>query len=131
MNGGGLNPKLVEAWQEAGRDLGIRVTAPAGLSGSSKSLFFCEAFVPDFGSPSGMIVVSRKTERRVRRELRGLEGVAVTISPERQQRAYVRKYIIDELIDWGWFGAPGDEPDWYKEKGGPPAPSAGPVAGGP
>jgi hypothetical protein len=131
MNGGGLNPKLVEAWQEAGRDLGIRVTAPAGLSGSSGNPFLCEAFVPDFGSPSGTIVVSRKTERRVRRELRGLEGVAVTISPERQQRAYVRKSIIDELIDWGWFGAPGDEPDWYKEKGGPPAPSAGPVAGGP
>ena len=131
MIGSGLNRKLVQAWQEAGRDLGIRVTAPAELSGPSGNSFVCEAFVPDFGSASGTIVVSRKTERRVRQELRGLEGVAVTISPERQQTAYVRNHMIDELVDWGWFGAPGDGPDWYREKGGPPAPSPGPAAGGP
>ena len=110
-----LDEGLVEHWQRAAKDLGVRVTAPFELRDARGKPFLCEAFVHDFGSPTGAIVVSPKTERRVRAELRSL-GDALWLSiSEKRRPAYMEKYFIDELCDWGWFGPAGKEPSWYRQ----------------
>jgi hypothetical protein len=117
MKRGGLDDKLIERWRRAGEDLGIRVTAPARLRDAADDPLLCEVFVPDFGSPSGGVVVSQRTERRLRAQLRAMgERLFQCIAGSRQQRAYSRSAFIQELEDWGWFGEPGEQPDWYVER---------------
>jgi hypothetical protein len=117
----GLNNRLIEAWRMAARDLGIRVTAPVELRDAAGETFVCEALVEDFGSPEGAVIVSQRTERRVRQNLRSLGGrLWHCVVPDRQQSGYVRKYHIDELQDLGWFGSPGGEPSWYIPSMGDP-----------
>lgn len=102
----------------AADDLGIRVTAPVELRDTSGTPFACEALVHDFGSPKGAVVVSAKTERRVRQNLRSLgEELCVIRAERRRAAAYNRKHFVDELLDWGWFGKAGAEPGWYSERG--------------
>jgi len=106
-----LNRRLVGHWQAAAEDLGIRVTAPVELRDAAGHPFVCEALVHDFGSP---IVVNPRTERQVRQNLRSLgDGIWFCIAQERRSSTYLRKYFIDELRDWGWFGPAGKEPSWY------------------
>jgi hypothetical protein len=113
----GLDQKLIERWRRAGEDLGIRVMAPAELRDAAGGPFMCEVFVADFGSPAGGWVVSQRTERRLRRQLRTLgESLFLCIAGPRQPSAYSRAAFIQELEDWGWFGEPGGEPSWYVER---------------
>jgi hypothetical protein len=110
----GLDGRLIEIWRTAANDLGIRVTAPVELRDATGETFVCEALVVDFASPGGAVIVSAKTERRVRQRLRSLsDGLWVCIEGERRPSAYRRKHVIDQLQDWGWFGSPGEEPSWY------------------
>jgi hypothetical protein len=107
-----LDMRLVAAWREAGEDLGIAVVAPVELRDSEEHLFRCEALVRDFGSPTGALVLSEKTERRVRAQLRGGD-FWYSIHPTRMAACYARRSFIDQLVDWGWFGPPDAKPDWW------------------
>ena len=117
MEADGLDHKLIACWRQAGEDLGIRVTAPAELRGPAGAPFLREVLVRDFGSPAGLVVVSQRTERRLRSTLRALgERLSLCIAEARHPRAYSRAAFISELEDWGWFGKPGGQPDWYVER---------------
>jgi len=109
-----LDARMIAIWRKAAEDLGIRVTTPVELKDGAGKSFMCEALVHDFGSPGGAVSISRKTERRVRQNLRNFSGDLWRSGGERVQPAkYVRKQVIDQLVDWGWFGREGGEPDWY------------------
>jgi len=112
MDLSGLDQRLIAQWRAAAEDLGIRVTAPVEVKDGSGGSFACEAFVHDFGSSNGGLVLSRKTERRVRAQLRS-SGLWWSGGERPQSTNYVRKHFVQELVDWGWFGQPGGEPDWY------------------
>jgi len=115
MDPTGLDQRLIAQWQAAAADLGIRVTAPYELRDSAGEVFAREAFIYDFGSPAGAVVVSRRTERRVRSRLRSLSPDLWFSGGEKLRSAkYVRKHFIAQLVDWGWFGADGQVPDWYQ-----------------
>jgi hypothetical protein len=116
MNTEGLEQRLVALWQEAAEDLGIRVTAPVELLDASDRPFTCEALVHDFGSWTGAVVVSPKSERRVRANLRTLENKLWVSGSEQRLTGYSRKRVMEELLDWGWFGEPGAEPQWYSKQ---------------
>lgn len=117
MDEPGLNPRVIALWRAAADDLGIRVIAPAELRDSDGEPFVCEAFVPDFGSPTGAVVVSAKTERRLRPRLRAPgDRLWLAVEPRQQASAYVRKHFIRVLEDWSWFGEAGAEPDWYVDR---------------
>ena len=116
MDTHGLEMRLVEQWQNAAIDLGIKVTAPVELRDASGQSFTCEAFVHDFGSSTGAAVVSPKTERRVRAKLRSIGDELWVSESGRRLTGYHRKHFIDQLLDWGWFGKPGSEPNWYSER---------------
>lgn len=117
MDSTGLDRKLIERWRRAAEDLGIRVVAPVELRDPAGRPFLCEVFVHDFGSPAGAVVVSQRTERRLRPRLRAMdERPWLCIEGRRQPRAYSRPAFIEALEDWGWFGEPGGQPDWYVER---------------
>ena len=105
-----LGQRLIAAWREAAADLGIPVTAPVEVRDAAGEPFWCEAFIPDFGSPAGGLAMTRRTERRVRHHLRSRPDLFRASGPDRH---YVRKHFIDELVDWGWFGPPDARPDWW------------------
>lgn len=116
MDTSGLDRRLVEHWQAAAEDVGIRVTAPIELTDAAGQPFVCEVFVHDFGSPKGTLVLSPKTERRIRQNLRSV-GLEACVGGAGFGRAeYVRKHFVDELLDWGWSGKAGAEPSWYSER---------------
>ena len=97
-----IDNKISDAWSQAAADLGIRVIAPFTLIAGDKALNF-EAFVPDFGSTEGAVVMSEVSERK-------LDRWCSILYPSYRQ--YERARFIDTLNDWGWFGA-GKAPDWF------------------
>jgi nitrous oxide reductase accessory protein NosL len=117
MDLSGLDQRLIAQWQAAAVDLGIRVTAPVEVQVNAGGLLVCEALVHDFGSPHGGLSMSGKTERRVRASLRG-SGLWWSSGENPQSAKYVRKHFIGQLRDWGWFGEPGAEPEWYSAQYG-------------
>lgn len=111
-----LEQRLVQHWQQAAEDLAIRVTAPVELQDAFGQHFTCEAFAHDFGSPTGAVVISQKTERRLRTSIGSvLEQRWVSRSAKRLT-TYNRQHFINELLDWGWFGEAAAEPRWYSER---------------
>jgi hypothetical protein len=113
MDISGIEHRLVEQWQRAAVELNIRVTAPIELRDTAGQPFTCEAFVHDFGSTNGAVVVSPRTGRRVRARIS--EELWVSGS-ERRLAGYSSSHFIDQLLDWGWFGNIGAEPAWYAER---------------
>ena len=116
METDGLEQRLVEQWQMAARDLGVQVTAPVELRDADGRSFTCEALVHCFGSPRGVVVVSPKTERRVRGHLRSMGDKLWVSQSGRRLTAYNRNDFINELLDWQWFGEVGRAPEWYRER---------------
>jgi hypothetical protein len=97
-----IDNQISNAWTQAAADLGIRVSAPFTVIAGGVSLNF-EAFVPDFGSAEGAVVMSQVSARK-------LDRWHSILYPSYQQ--YERAHFIDALNDWGWFGA-GKPPDWF------------------
>ena len=64
-----------------------------------------EGFLPDFGGPSGMVLVS--FSRRIKL---GALKLPMSILPK-ESRKYSQKAVVAELSDWGWFGD-GEPPVW-------------------
>jgi hypothetical protein len=106
----GLDEKLMEHWREVGRQLGVRVIAPYTVEAGGQKIE-CEAYLPDFGSPRGAVVISRRTERRERAALRRVPDLWYSMPPK---RGFAR--ASDELEDLGWFGPAGQAPSWYRDK---------------
>lgn len=116
---GWVEQRLIDRWLAAANDLGIRVTAPIELFDAKGVRFVCEALLHDFGSASGAIIVSAKTERLARAHLRSLgDRTWVAIAEPRPKSSYCRDDAIEELLDFGWFGETGNEPDWYVRRDG-------------
>jgi hypothetical protein len=111
-----LDSKMIATWLAAADDLGIRVTAPVTLSDSAGNAFMCEALIHDFGSLTGAIVLSARTERRLRAE--GRDPLKGYWSSSGGVGAYVRKQVIDTLEDFGWFGPRTATPKWYADRYG-------------
>lgn len=112
-----MEQRLIDRWRSAANDLNITVTAPVELHDATGVPFLCEVMLRDFGSAGGAIIVSAKTERRVRAHLRSLDpSIWVAIAEPRPTSTYDRDHGIAELMDFGWFGEAGKEPDWYVER---------------
>lgn len=104
-----INTKISDAWRKAAADLGIHVIAPITLTGTGGQEMQFEAQVLDFGAPGGAIVMSKRS-KQPRRALG--DGRWYSILFESYEK-YDRRYFIDTLNDWQWFGAKGAAPPWY------------------
>ena len=109
-----VESRVVEAWREAARDLGIRFTAPFTLTSAEGKQFDCLGLVHHFGRQGGTLISvigepSSKTpvpagEEYFRSQL--AEGYG----------EYRRQSFIDTLDDWQFFGPESERPAWYKGK---------------
>lgn len=105
-----LDDAISQAWRDAADDLGTRVIAPFEISTESGEKILYEAFVSDFGGPSGTVVgVLDDPFPDPIREAQGYYTSNLGIS----YRQYRREFFIDTLNDWKWFGDGKLKPDWY------------------
>lgn len=109
-----IDQRFVDVWLEAARDLGIRIRAPHEIRAPGGKRVLCEVFLPDFGSANGAIIVTAKSERRLRSTLRA-GGYWVAVHPDRGARTYNRNMFRDELEDIRWFGPETEKPSWYRD----------------
>ncbi|RYG98093.1 MAG: hypothetical protein EON58_08160 [Alphaproteobacteria bacterium] len=117
MTKDGLDERLIQLWRSTAAELEIRVIAPIELRNAGGEPFLCEALVCDFGSAQGAVVMSSRTERRIRHHVRSLNGsIWTSRSAPRESLTFNRNYMIAELVDWGWFGAEDLKPKWYSSK---------------
>ena len=108
-----LDARVSDAWRQAGRELGILVEAPHVVRCGDGRTVEVEAYVAQFGGPSGTLVVADVDRERC--SLAAATGHYVSKVGESYRR-FDRKLFIETLNDWGWF-RPGDtKPVWYTGK---------------
>lgn len=100
-----IDQRMVAAWQTASSELGIRLEAPFRTNDNLGGEVLVEGFLPDFGSPSGMLIVS--FSRRIKL---GSLPLPMSVLPK-ESRKYSRAHFVSELKDWGWHGG-SHKPDW-------------------
>ncbi len=101
--------KMIQAWREAGNDLGLEVVSPFIYEGQEYLLL-----VRSFGRKKGTIIQS--LEYNV--QLENLEydeyySSALNIDGYSE---YGREKFIDTLEDWGYWGPEEERPGWYEHK---------------
>jgi hypothetical protein len=101
--------KVIAAWRDAASDLDIRAEAPYEFTGLPTRRVLCIAYVPDFGSRRGILVLS--TAAPDDHALIAVAGAIVKMSPEAYGK-YDRHEWIDLLERLRWFGS-GAPPPWY------------------
>ena len=102
MIGGIMDAKLIDAWRQAGTDLGIRVEPRADA-----------VLVRDFGGQNGMLCALEEegvSQEQLTRQADALRCGWSVLTPFYLK--YNREAYVDMLNDWQWTGA-GDPPAWY------------------
>ena len=108
-----IESRVVAAWQEAAKDLGIQFTSPFYLEHDG-SLSEHLGVVHHFGRHLGT-VISVLGEPSSRSGFpAGKDYYSSVLSP--QYSAYQRQYFIDTLDDWTFFGPDSERPSWYSGK---------------
>jgi len=98
------------AWREAALRLGVRVVAPYDLRDSGGGVITVEAFLPDFGGPSGAVVVALDDEARAQRAAAAGPFVSRVGSG---YRSFDEQLFRETLDDWGWHATASPPPPWY------------------
>ena len=106
---------LSAVWSRAGQELGIDITAPWEYPPASGHQ--CLAFLGEFGSANGMIVLrlGDVTEKDIRGRA-SAEGYYVSAVNPLVYANFDRAHFIDTINDWGWHGE-GLAPAWYEGTG--------------
>ncbi len=100
---------MIAAWQWAAADLGVQVSSPFAVGDEEYPVY-----VPLFGRPAGALPIWIGDERpRLGAEAKGF--FISLLNPEVYCKLD-RTLFVETLVDWGWFGAPGEAPEWYKEE---------------
>lgn len=102
-----LDDRLMAALRDASDDLGFRLQSPFEAIHTDGETVLVEGYLPDFGGPDGIVLVS--FQRRLK--LAALQ-LPMSILPK-ESRHYVRKHMIADLSDFGWYGK-GARPAWLK-----------------
>ena len=104
-----LSIAVSKAWEIAARTFDINVTAPYVLRLGAKMAKF-EAFLPDFGSPNGMVLANLTPEWESNPEKRKCAvdaGLFISFINPEFYAVFDKKEFWDALKDWGYFGAKG------------------------
>ncbi len=108
---------VVKAWQRCATDLGIRVEAPYELLDRFGRLCHFAAYVPDFGSSKGALVLVVEPpvfdHDKVAAECAKHHDIWLSCMNIEMYAAYDRQTFIDVLDDWQYFGMESTRPSWY------------------
>jgi hypothetical protein len=112
--------RLAAEWRLIANALGLRLIAPASILLPSGDRVNADALLLDFGGPKGMVLV---TDYKIIRPYRDTlpeagYGFSVLSDPTSTEIEIPPQLddIIDVLRDWGWAGAPENEPTWLRAK---------------
>lgn len=104
---------VVRCWEEASRDLGIRVQTHCSVSLSNGRTFVAPVLVLDFGAPKGMLVTFDLAFVKENEGALERDGYGCLIERGRARGPfYNREGWIAMLADWGWSGPASERPDW-------------------
>ena len=107
-----------DAWREAAKDLGLRVEAPYELTDKSGKICRFAAYLPDFGSKNGALVLVIKPPDFEHDGLAAAcakeHGIWYSCLNVETCTQYDRQEFIDTLDDWQYFGSAETKPSWYK-----------------
>jgi len=107
-----------DTWREACNRLMVRVTAPFDLASGASSVK-CIAFLPDFGGPNGMVILSMDLpEVKPDQNLASLAKRDGLYFSFLNVSVFANKAVPDEVFkevleDWGYFGPLDRRPKWY------------------
>ena len=109
-----LDTKIMNAWRDAAKELGIRVEIPFTLTTSDGHTEMYEGRVIDFGGPNGMVFAALNEDKGTWK--RRKEGGYFWSDLSSEYQSYDGELFIATLDDWKWFGTKGQEPAWYSGK---------------
>ena len=105
-----IEAKVVAAWREASKDLGIRFTSPFPFERDGKT-FEALGLVREFGRRIGTVIsVIDEPSSSVGRPRS--EDYLVSQLSDSYAR-YDRRFFINTLDDWQLFGPDSEKPAWY------------------
>ena len=102
-----IDDRLVAALKAASDELGFRLISPFDAVGVSGEPIRLEGYLPDFGGPDGIALVS--FQRRIKFGAVKLPMSILTA----EYRKYRRTLFVSAVSDWGWHGE-GPHPEWLK-----------------
>src|SRR5580765_3129511 len=105
-----IETKVVSAWQDAARDLGIRFTSPVTAQHDGASIS-CLGLVHQFGRRIGTIISVIDEPSSETRYPANDDFLPSRLSDSYAH--YDRQFFIDTLNDWQFFGADAEKPGWY------------------
>ena len=109
--------RAIESWATASRLLGIRVTTPCSTRLGEISVD-CLAFLPDFGSPKGMVVGTlfrpyMETDNTLE-DFAKARGMFYSCLSLPDFADFDKRKHKEMLLDWGYFGSPDKRPNWFE-----------------
>jgi hypothetical protein len=108
-----IEAKVVAAWQDAARDLGIRFTSPFTAQHGGAAIS-CLGLVHQFGRRIGTIISVLDEPSSETRYPADDDFFPSRLSDSYAR--YDRQFFIDTLNDWQFFGADAEKPVWYTGK---------------
>jgi hypothetical protein len=103
---------FTRAWRDAAADLRISVVAPYELVGKSGVVAaVVVAWIGSFGSPQGIVVADRQSDRDFVRSAARRWGQVCSFINAESYAGYNRELFRATLDDWGWYGDPAESPE--------------------
>ncbi len=108
-----IDNNVLKAWRMASADLGLSIQSPFTLTMPTGKQITYGLLIKDFGSDLGIIIYTTFDRDDVDDEPWKYGYYSSALNPEHYSK-YDRKYFIEALTDWGYFGDIKSKPDWYK-----------------
>ena len=105
--------ELGQAWTTAASDLGIRVVVPYALR-DRDGVVLADAFLPDFGSSAGAVIVAIGAGSQVLRRAAASMGAFYSELSLDAYSPYERSLYVETLEDWGWTNVSEAPPEWMQ-----------------
>ncbi len=106
--------RVVAAWREAERDLGVRFTSPFVLASADGNLFEHLGLIHQFGGRVGMLISVIGEPSAAVPVPAGNEYGRSQLAAEYSE--YRRQLFCDTLDDWQFLGPDSERPAWYTGK---------------
>ena len=103
--------KIIEAWQDAKKDLVFEIETPFLLTTKEKSIIKYSILVKHFGSKLGTIIFTTNDMERFNTP--NEYGYYSSALNPCQYQNYDRETFIETLTDWGFYGQLENKPPWY------------------
>ncbi len=108
-----VEAKVVAAWREAAKDLGIQFTAPFPVERGGRQIDTL-GFVHHFGRRLGTIISVIDEPSSLTKHPADDDYYSSQLSESYTR--YDRQFFIDTLDDWQFWGEDSEKPSWYSGK---------------